>query len=304
MKFFGFQIKNSRKGSNSMTTTEQYRAHIRGYFQEIVCKGQLEAIPDFVAPSIIFWGPYTPQPIQGIPGFKELIAMLHAAFADFQITEEDMIVEGDTVAVRWTASGMHRGEFMGTGPSGKPFRFTGTAFYRIVDDKIVEAWSINNSLEIVRELSRIPPTAEATAAKRRAQLRAVAAAYFAALAQKDFDAIPYDDHATLQAPLCPGGVHTPLVGKEALRTIWWPPLVPALGAIQVLDHYINEDMTAICTEALITTVNPPATLRVADRFTVSAEGKIIEQENHFDPRDVTNPGWQNLQGGNPHGKVS
>ena len=120
----------------------------------------------------------------------------------------------------------------------------------------------------------------------------MAEAYFAALAKKDFEAIPYDDNVSLRAPLCPGGVHTPLVGKGALRTIWWPPLVPVLGEARVLDHYINEKMTAICTEALIATVNPPVTLRVADRFTVSAEGKISEQENHFDPRDVTNPGWQ------------
>jgi len=275
-----------------MTTVEQHKTHIRRYFEEIVSKGNLEAIPDFVAPHIVFRGPYMPEPIQGIAGFKELIAMLPAAFSDLQITEEDMVVEGDTVATRWTVSGTHRGEFMGTGPSGKPFRFTGTAFYRIADGKIVEAWSVNNSLEIVRELASIPPTTQDSTAIRRAQLRAVAEAYFAALAKKDFVAIPYDDHVSLRAPLCPGGVHTPLVGKEALRTIWWPLLVPALGEVRVLDHYINEEMTAICTEALITTVNPPVTLRVADRFTVSAEGKIIEQENHFDPRDVTNPGWQ------------
>ncbi len=275
-----------------MTTAEQYKAHIRRYFAEIVSKGNLEAIPNFVAPNIIFRGPYTSQPIQGIQGFKELIAMLHAAFSDLQITEEDMVVEGDTVATRWSASGTHKGEFMGTGPSGKPFRFAGTAFYRIADGKIVEAWSVNNSLEIVRDLASTPTTIGDTAAKRRAQLRAVAEAYFAALAKKEFETIPYDDDVSLRAPLCPGGVHTPLVGKEVLRTIWWPPLVSALGEVQVLDHYINEEMTAICTEALITTVNPPATLRVADRFTVSAEGKIIEQEDHFDPRDVTNPGWQ------------
>jgi steroid delta-isomerase-like uncharacterized protein len=275
-----------------MATAEQYKAHIRRYFEEIVCKGNLEAIPDFVAPNIVFRGPYTPQPIQGIEAFKELIAMLQAAFADLQITEEDMIVEGDTVATRWTASGTHRGDFIGTGPSGKPFRFTGTAFYRIADGKIVEAWSVNNSLEIVRELSDTSVTVKDTAAKRRAQLQAVAEAYFTALAKKDFEAIPYDDNVSLRAPLCPGGVHTPLIGKEALRTIWWPPLVPALGEVKVLDHYINEAMTAICTEALIATVHPPATLRVADRFTVNAEGKIIEQENHFDPRDVTNPGWR------------
>jgi len=282
-----------------MTTAEQHKAHIRRYFEEIVSKGNLEAIPNFVAPHIIFWGPYTPEPIQGIQGFKELIAMLHAAFSDLQIAEEDMVVEGDTVATRWAASGTHKGEFMGTGPSGKPFRFTGTAFYRIADGKIVEAWSVNNSLERVRELTSTLMTSGDTVAKRQAQLRAVAEAYFAALAKKDFDAIPYDDQVSLRAPLCPRGVHTPLVGKETLRTIWWPPLVPALGAVQVLDHYINEGLTAICTEALITTVSPPATLRIADRFTVNAAGKIIEQENHFDPRDVTNPGWQNLQGGNP-----
>jgi hypothetical protein len=53
-------------------------------------------------------------------------------------------------------------------------------------------------------------------------------------------------------------------------------------------------MTSIITEAetAITAINPPATWRVADRFTVDEDGRIVEQENHFDPRDVTNPGWQ------------
>lgn len=87
-----------------------------------------------------------------------------------------------------------------------------------------------------------------------------------------------------------------LAGKEALRAQWWQPLEPALEGLEVkvLDYYINESMTAIITEAevKISAVNPPVTLRVADRFTVK-EGKIVDQENHFDPRDVTNPGWQN-----------
>lgn len=275
-----------------MTTAEQHKAHVRRYFQEVVSKGNLEAIPDLVAPNIVFWGPYTPQPIQGLHGFRELLAMLHAAFSDFQIAEEDMVVEGDTVATRWTASGTHRGEFMGTGPSGKPFQFTGTAFYRITAGKIVEVWSVNNSVETVRELAGPLPSTPDSAATRRAQLRAVAEAYFAALQKKDFTAIPYHDQVSLRAPMCPGGVHAPLVGKEALRADWWPAVVSAVGEVQILEHYMNEDLTAICTEALITVVSPPATLRVADRFTVSADGKIVEQENHFDPRDVTNPGWQ------------
>jgi hypothetical protein len=81
-----------------------------------------------------------------------------------------------------------------------------------------------------------------------------------------------------------------------LRTLWWQPLEPALEGVEikVIDHYINESLTGIVAEAeiKITAIDPPAILRVADRFTVNEEGRIGEQENHFDPRDVTNPGWQ------------
>ena len=146
-----------------MTPAEQKKMHLRRYFAEIVSKGNLEAIPDFVAPDLVFWGPYTSEPIHGIKPFTELIAMLQAAFDDFQITEEEMVVEDDTVATRWIASGMHRGEFMGTGPSGEPFRFTGTGFYRIVDGKIVEIWSFNNSVEVIRQLRSASTPVEPTA---------------------------------------------------------------------------------------------------------------------------------------------
>jgi hypothetical protein len=137
----------------------------------------------------------------------------------------------------------------------------------------------------------------ATVAKRQEQLRNIAEGYFEALRQKNMAAIPYDDHVILRAPLTPGGVNHPLRGKSAVHSRWWVPLEPALEGVEIhiIEHYMNASMTAICTEANITinAVSPPVTLRVADRFTVSTEGKIIEQENHFDPRDVTNPGWQN-----------
>ncbi|NOT64060.1 MAG: nuclear transport factor 2 family protein [Acidobacteria bacterium] len=135
------------------------------------------------------------------------------------------------------------------------------------------------------------------AAIRQQQLRDIVSTYFEAMRQKDFAAIPYAEEATLRAPLALGGVNQPLIGKAALHAQWWTPLQPALENVEitVLDTYLNESLTAVCAEALITlnVISPPATLRVADRFTVNGAGQIIEQENHFDPRDVTNPGWQN-----------
>ena len=135
-----------------------------------------------------------------------------------------------------------------------------------------------------------------SAAQRREQLRAATEGYFEALRRKDFSLIPYDDNVTLRAPLTPGGVNQPLVGKKAVRAQWWQPLEPALAGVQVqvLDHYVNESLTSIvaAAEITITITDPPVTLRVADRFTVNEAGRIVEQENHFDPRDMTNPGWQ------------
>lgn len=125
--------------------------------------------------------------------------------------------------------------------------------------------------------------------ERRAQLKKAATDYFEGLARKNFDLIPYDDQVSLRAPLTPGGMHHPLVGREQLRAVWWAPLPAILGPVKVLDLYYNENLTAVTAEAEVEIANPQARLRVADRFTVNRAGKITEQVNYFDPRDVTNP---------------
>ena len=110
------------------------------------------------------------------------------------------------------------------------------------------------------------------------------------LAAKKFDAIPYDDQVVLRAPLRPGGSDNPLRGKQNLREQWFAPLPSLLGKVKFIDSYVNDDSTAVAAEFLCEILNPACTLRVIDRFRVNDEGKIIEQENFFDPRDVTNPG--------------
>ena len=128
---------------------------------------------------------------------------------------------------------------------------------------------------------------------RRAQLHAVARAYvIEGLGKKNFDAIPYDDHVTLRAPLCPGGMDVPLTGKTNLRDVWWAPLPPLIGNVTVLDTYVNDDLTAVTCEFTLEIVPLATTLRILDRFRVNADGNILEQSNYFDPRNVTNPGWQ------------
>jgi hypothetical protein len=130
-------------------------------------------------------------------------------------------------------------------------------------------------------------------AARREQLHAIARAYVTdGLGKKNFDAIPYDNNVTLRAPLCPGGMDVPLTGKDNLREIWWAPLPDLIGNAAVLDTYVNDDLTAVTCEFTLEIIPLSTTLRILDRFTVNDDGKITEQSNHFDPRNVTNPGWQ------------
>ena len=110
------------------------------------------------------------------------------------------------------------------------------------------------------------------------------------LGAKNFDAIPYDEDVELRAPLCPSGSERPLKGKENLRTQWWAPLPGLVGGVKIMDSFVNKDHSAVTVEFHCEIINPVCTLRIVDRFIVNDEGKIISQENFFDPRDVTHPG--------------
>ncbi|HEV2131843.1 MAG TPA: nuclear transport factor 2 family protein [Longimicrobiaceae bacterium] len=125
--------------------------------------------------------------------------------------------------------------------------------------------------------------------QRRSQLKAIAEAYFDGLSRRDVSAVPWDDGVVLYAPLGPGGLAEPLRGRETVVQ-WFSGLYPVLGEARVIDHYYNQDLTAIATRADVQITDPPCTLRVVDRFTVNSEGRITEQENHYDPRPALGGG--------------
>jgi len=83
--------------------------------------------------------------------------MLHMAFPDVRLTIEDMVAEGDKVAVRWAWSGTHRGEYMGIAPTGKEVTYTGITIHRITGGKIVESWDEVDNLGLMQQLGVAPP---------------------------------------------------------------------------------------------------------------------------------------------------
>jgi predicted ester cyclase len=50
------------------------------------------------------------EDVHGLKGYKQYVSDLYSAFPDTHITIDDMVVEGDKVALRWTVTGTHKGK--------------------------------------------------------------------------------------------------------------------------------------------------------------------------------------------------
>jgi steroid delta-isomerase-like uncharacterized protein len=117
--------------------------------------GNLEILDAVLGVNIVDHNPFPGQP-QGVAGVKQLIMMLRTAFPDFHITVEDMVAEGDRVAVRVRTQGTHQGEFMGISATGKEVTQTGIEILRIAGGKAVERWGEFDNLGMMQQLGVIP----------------------------------------------------------------------------------------------------------------------------------------------------
>ena len=87
---------------------------------------------------------------------KGFIGGFHSAFPDGQITIEQMIAEGDTVALRATFHGTQTGQFQDIPPTGKAVTVPAQDMYRLIEGKIVEHWGGPNQLRLLQQLGVIP----------------------------------------------------------------------------------------------------------------------------------------------------
>lgn len=84
---------------------------------------------------------------------KEHIKTAEAAFPKYEFVPSIVVAEADMVAARCTFRGVHKGEFAGIQPTGKPVSIEIMIFYRIAEGKIVEHWLQMNERELIDQLA-------------------------------------------------------------------------------------------------------------------------------------------------------
>ena len=96
-------------------SAEANKEIIRAYVETIFNQQQVDRAEELVAPDYVDHAAL-PGQAPGLAGAKQKWAMYLAGIPDLQVTIEELVAEGDKVAVRRSYAGTHRGELWASRP--------------------------------------------------------------------------------------------------------------------------------------------------------------------------------------------
>lgn len=130
------------------------KAIARQFVDEIFAEGRLDTIDELVDPEFVSrtFGITEDGPAQ----LKVAAKRVHDSLSNVEFRIDDMVTEGDRVAVRLTSSATPRGEYMGVDARGKRYTIEEMHVFRIVDGLVVEHWHSHDALGILRQIGAFP----------------------------------------------------------------------------------------------------------------------------------------------------
>lgn len=126
---------------------------IRKWFEEVWNKGRVSAIDDLASTQAVIHG-LTSEPID-LAGFKQFHAAYRNAFPDIKLQVDDVVSEGEKIAVRWSGTGTHLGDGLGFPPTGNPVRLSGMLIMTVDNGKLVEGWNSLDELGLAQQIGAI-----------------------------------------------------------------------------------------------------------------------------------------------------
>jgi steroid delta-isomerase-like uncharacterized protein len=138
-------------------STEQNKDTLRRlHVEELFNKGNLKVADEIISLDYVYHGPA--GEFKGPAGVKQIVTMWRTAFPDGRYVIEDMVAEGDKVAVRYAWTGTFTGELAGTPPTGKKVNnMKEVIFYRFAGGKEVEAINYIDMQELSLQLGVLFP---------------------------------------------------------------------------------------------------------------------------------------------------
>ena len=99
-------------------------------------------------------GQATPE--HGPEGKRQAVIRYLHAYPDLHFSVEQIIAQGNVVAVNWVARGTHRGTLMNIPPTGRSIQVLGVSTLTIEGDKVVNATYVWDVAGMLREIGLLP----------------------------------------------------------------------------------------------------------------------------------------------------
>ena len=133
---------------------EDNAALLRRMHAELLDSRDPSALDDFFADDFVSHS-IPPGLPPGVEGVRSFFAMFREALPDVEVTIDELVAEGDKVAIATTIAGTHRGELMGIPPTGRRVSVMGLDLVRLRDGKIAEHRGLTDTVGLLRQLGPI-----------------------------------------------------------------------------------------------------------------------------------------------------
>jgi steroid delta-isomerase-like uncharacterized protein len=138
------------------TAQQQHKELVRRFMEEVQNEHRYEVINDICQPDQLLDHPEIPEPVRGTDILEEKVRQMETALPDMHFTIEDLVAEGDQVAVRFTVRGTQTGPFGPVKATGKSLVQTGMAVYDVSDGKLAAARIREDLLQMLDQMGVIP----------------------------------------------------------------------------------------------------------------------------------------------------
>ena len=131
----------------------QQQAIVERMFDEIINAGNLDLADELFAADYVDHGPM--GDMQGVPAFKELVAMWRAAVPDVHCSVENWFESGDMCAWNIRVTGTHTGDMMGIPATGRSFSYVTPNIGRFENGKAVEHWADQSMFQFLQQIGAL-----------------------------------------------------------------------------------------------------------------------------------------------------
>lgn len=127
---------------------EQNKTAFRRLIDEVYNKGNMAVFDEIIAQNAVLHD--NEKTANSVGMVKRQIRMAAGMYRNMQITIDDMIAEGDMVAMRTTFHGIYK-------RNGKKITFPSLTLSRFKDGKMIEAWRMYDTLNIFKQMGISSP---------------------------------------------------------------------------------------------------------------------------------------------------